>query len=243
GVVMRGFVADDVVQDALLLDVRGALGSRVEDRIHLVPGEIEENWKRAVLVGIVQLQALDSGEMTLKGHHLLVQGRSQYPRLNERFQAVYRAMLPKDYRGSAEIEVVTMEQMLPKEVEACSDRFAEMLQGQTIEFIESSSVMRPTSIETIDRLAEVFRACTGTRLEISVHTRPKGDVREQLQLSRKRAETIAGLMRLAGIEASRLMTRAYGSFLPPGNEADGESQQADRVEFRFQPQATKGVER
>lgn len=84
----------------------------------------------------------------------------------------------------------------------------------SINFKSASAEVEPDLIAALDQLAQVARACTGGRIEISGHTDAEGTVERNKALSERRAQVVAAHLIKAGIEEARIKTSGLGEEKP-----------------------------
>ncbi|MEL6188111.1 MAG: OmpA family protein, partial [Myxococcota bacterium] len=77
-----------------------------------------------------------------------------------------------------------------EEVDACEAGLGALLAGTVIEFDTASARLRSSAFELLDRVAETAQECPG-RLRIEGHTDHRGDDAYNLDLSQRRAESVA----------------------------------------------------
>lgn len=94
--------------------------------------------------------------------------------------------------------------------------------------------LKPESFPELDRLAKVLKENPGTRVEIAGHTDDIGSDEYNLELSRKRAQSVATYLISVGCSRTGLIPRGYGEQKPiDTNETEEGRALNRRVEFRF----------
>ena len=113
-----------------------------------------------------------------------------------------------------------------KDDDGCPDRGdpALLLSADRIELLApigfQGSAVKPASRIVLDQIAATLRAHPEIRkLVIHVHVRGRGDPDGEEKLSRRRGEAILAYLERKGVEAGRLVARAWGSRKPLGRAA------------------------
>jgi outer membrane protein OmpA-like peptidoglycan-associated protein len=76
------------------------------------------------------------------------------------------------------------------------------------------SELKPESYVDLDRVADLLLKNPSIRIEISGHTDNKGDVKYNVALSQKRAESVVSYLVQKGIDPLRLTAKGYGESQP-----------------------------
>lgn len=95
--------------------------------------------------------------------------------------------------------------------DAVPDEFADLagiLEG--INFDSDKDVIKSDSKPILDRAVEVLQKFPGVRIEISGHTDSRGDYEHNMDLSRRRAESVKQYLVGAGVDVGRIETRGAG---------------------------------
>ena len=104
---------------------------------------------------------------------------------------------------------------------------------QGIQFAHDEDRILPTSTDTLDRAAEILQThYDDARIDIIGHTDSDGSVEYNLDLSRRRAESVKRYLIARGIEAERINTRGAGPLVPvASNDSVSGRAQNRRIEF------------
>lgn len=102
-----------------------------------------------------------------------------------------------------------------------------------IQFDVNSDVLRPESRPVLELIAETLRGDAALKLRIEGHTDSTGEAARNLDLSKRRAESVKkALVGQFGIDAGRLTTDGFGDTRPIGkNETPQGRAENRRVEF------------
>ncbi len=89
------------------------------------------------------------------------------------------------------------------------------------------------SLTELERLAEFLKANPTTQIEIAGHTDDRGDPAANLELSRKRAQSVISYLARMGIAPARLKAIGYGKTRPAVKGTTDEARQRNRrIEWR-----------
>jgi OOP family OmpA-OmpF porin len=104
--------------------------------------------------------------------------------------------------------------------------------SHAIQFDTGSDQLRPESINVIKEVAAALQKQPALKLRIEGHTDSTGDAAKNLDLSKRRAESVKGALVKMGIGADRLTTEGFGQTKPmaPNDTPQGRAENR-RVEF------------
>ena len=102
----------------------------------------------------------------------------------------------------------------------------------SINFQRASHEIDKRSFETLNRLAEIAKACPGIRIEVAGHTDGEGEPDRNQRLSERRAQSVADFLTKAGVDSAKLVPVGYGQSQPiaPNDTADNRALNR-RIEF------------
>jgi len=117
---------------------------------------------------------------------------------------------------------------VPKEVE----KFRGVIEG--IYFDTGKATIKPKSKTVLDAAVEVLKKHPSVRVEISGHTDSTGSREFNLELSRRRAESVEDYLVEHGVEAGRVETRGAGPDEPiADNKSKAGRSKNRRIEFKL----------
>jgi outer membrane protein OmpA-like peptidoglycan-associated protein len=120
----------------------------------------------------------------------------------------------------------------PDEVPEKVKKFTGVIQG--IEFDRGKDTIRPVSLPTLDAAAAVLAEYPALRLLISGHTDSDGDPAFNVDLSKRRAESVKAYFVTKGIQGDRVETRGVGPDEPIADNKTGAGKQKNRrIEFKL----------
>lgn len=85
---------------------------------------------------------------------------------------------------------------------------------KNIQFEQTKWTLNPSAMGELDRLVELMKTYPKMRIEITGHTSSEGDRNDNIELSRKRAESCKDYLKKNGIESNRILTRGIGPDSP-----------------------------
>jgi len=101
-----------------------------------------------------------------------------------------------------------------------------------INFDSDSDVIKDESKPTLDRIAAVLKTNSGWKLTIEGHTDSTATAEHNLQLSKRRAESVKAYLQTAGIDGARLKAVGLGATQPvASNDTEAGRAQNRRVEL------------
>lgn len=117
----------------------------------------------------------------------------------------------------------------PVKVDGCPI-FSGVVEG--INFQEGSDILTAEAVNVLAGIAETLREYPDIRIIIEAHTDNRGVAADNLQLSKRRAISVARYFVDAGISGSRLKPQAYGESRPRNSNLTAQGRAANRrVEF------------
>ncbi len=127
----------------------------------------------------------------------------------------------------------------PDEIPETIKKFTGVIAG--IEFDRGKDTIRPVSEPVLTNALSILKEYPQLRFEISGHTDTDGSRENNVDLSRRRAESVKKWFVDHGIEASRIETRGAGPDEPiADNKTAAGKQKNRRIEFKLLQQAGAG---
>ena len=108
----------------------------------------------------------------------------------------------------------------------------EAIAGKVIEFATGSDQLTDKGKAVLDELAPILKDSTDN-LQIDGHTDNAGNAAKNLDLSKRRAETVKKYLTSKGLDANRFTTKGYGQEKPIADNSTEEGKQRNRrIEFQ-----------
>jgi len=96
------------------------------------------------------------------------------------------------------------------------------------------ATLQPESFPELDRLLKILKETPDVRTEIDAHTDNKGTHAYNVQLSKRRAQSVVDYLIAHGVDTARLSSRGYAETRPVAPNITDEGRALNRrVEFRF----------
>ncbi|MDE1181203.1 OmpA family protein [Paraburkholderia sp.] len=113
---------------------------------------------------------------------------------------------------------------------------AKVLNLQVINFASASTVVPASAADDLRRSAAVLSACAGhgkvAEFEVAGYSDNVGGTQANLQLSKKRAQSVRAFLVASGVPAASLRAQGYGATHPVADNATGSGRFANRrIEF------------
>ena len=121
-----------------------------------------------------------------------------------------------------------------KDFELIPIRAGQTIALENVYFDVNSSTLQEQSFEVLDQWVDILHDQPNVTIEVSGHTNNRCSPRYCLDLSRRRAQTVANYLEENGILNLRLSYRGYGSEAPvASNNSSSGRKKNQRVEFKI----------
>jgi len=105
-----------------------------------------------------------------------------------------------------------------------------------VSFDTNSAKINPGLYSEIDRIAGIMAQYPQTRVIVEGHTDSRGSDATNMELSRRRAESVMQALVQRGVSPSQIQTVAYGETMPVASNNTAEGRQRNRrVEIKIEP--------
>lgn len=101
-------------------------------------------------------------------------------------------------------------------------------EGAGVYFDTNKSNIKGTSVETLNKLAGIFKEYPKTAILVEGHTDSAGSDEYNLGLSKLRAESVTNYLIAQGIDATRFTTKWYGEAQPVADNETAEGKSKNR---------------
>lgn len=187
---LRGSLPSETSKAAILQRARelyGATPDRVVDQLAVDPRVGPSAWVGNVPKVLPVLGHMtERGSIIIDGRSIVLSGRVD----NDRAKAsVLRDIAPLQQTG-LELEDHILAAPLPVSSPSLQKKLNEILSHAAIEFESNTTTITPRGRATLDQLIILLRRASHTAIEIGGHTDKYGAPDYNLQLSRRRAETV-----------------------------------------------------
>ncbi len=135
--------------------------------------------------------------------------------------------LPSDKSNLGKMDIADVQIKLKKEE---AEKVKKAM--ETLEFDFGSDVIRASSMDALDLVAELLMQNHSWRLKLSGHTDNKSSLKYNMNLSKKRVESIKAYLVKKGVDANNIVLKWYGPTKPIApNDTEEGRQKNRRVEF------------
>ncbi|HYS68113.1 MAG TPA: OmpA family protein, partial [Paraburkholderia sp.] len=199
----------------------------------------------AHLDGLLPLMALPGAEVKVDGTHIELSGSAAnaklgwLDKLKSLFGASYQigsfnveqavANATENFRGA-------IKGLLAPDSACAAADVVKVLNLQVINFASASNQVPASAREDLNQSAQVLNACVRNgktaKLEVAGYSDNVGGQQANLQLSKKRAQTIRAYLVKAGVPADSLVAQGYGDARPVASNDTASGRFANRrIEF------------
>lgn len=233
-VQLRGRVASE--QDRTIAETlaRAQFGTeKVYAPLRLDPA-LPASWSVRTLAGLQALDRLAEGQVVVRPSVVTVTGDT-----GEKGASAEISRLLSEKLGEAEdFRVnVTYEEALdpvaamPTPQECVADVNAALAKNK-INFAPGSAEIERSSLSTVDRIAEILKACPDVAMEIAGYTDSQGREEMNQALSQRRAEAVVSALLARRVLTTNLTAFGYGEDNPIADNDTEEGREANRrIEF------------
>jgi outer membrane protein OmpA-like peptidoglycan-associated protein len=235
-----------LTQQAANRELTAARGALAQAEQALADGEDEELIvhlaylaERRADIGLTRVEEAEARQRIAKAeaqrNEVLLEARSAEARAaQQRAQASQQeAEASRESALQARAELEELRKDLTELQAKPTERGMVLTLGDVL-FDTAQATLKPGADQTIDQLAEFLEKNEGTRIRIEGHTDSRGSDEYNRELSRQRAQSVAGALESEGIPPSRVEVLGRGEGYPvAGNESAAGRQQNRRVEIVF----------
>lgn len=205
----------------------------VKSKGNVVKGVVSDKTTKLPLQSDVELYDLDRNKLVSKvksdsitGEYLMVlPGGAQYGLYFSKLGYLFLS-LHFDYTESEHQPLVKDAALIPARKDA-------LVILSNLFFDTDQYALRKESITELEEIVKFLKQNPGLRFEIAGHTDDTGTEAHNMELSQKRANSVAEYLKNNGIEPGRVGLKGYGSKKPlKPNDSEENRQQNRRIEFR-----------
>ncbi len=197
-----------------------------------------ENWIVAVRAGLDALQQLISGKLQVNTHTVDLSGVSASTQQRDSIiQALSEQLDSREVRADIRVQAplpdeihVDLSSDLQQKMTAreCQQRTTSLLEINAIKFHSGSSIIIPSSQQTLDILVPILQQCTQYRTLIRGHTDVTGSKALNLRLSQERATAVKAYFASKGLPAEQITAQGVGESEPIADNATPEGRKQNR---------------
>jgi OOP family OmpA-OmpF porin len=234
---LSGSIGSEAHRSALIVRAQELLrGSRIKISDHVVrSGEVATaGWEPALpaLLGVL-MTLQGNGSISVHDQVIAVNGTVSSADQKAKVMRDLTAAAGSSYRLEDHLAVLSHPDVDTRLSRASiQSNLDEILRRESIGFERNSAVINARGRATLDKLVPILRRAPGLTVEVGGHTDSYGDPNFNLQLSRRRAESVRQYL-LNREVPNRLSAVGYGSTRPLSTERARAAQQKNRrIELR-----------
>lgn len=239
-VVLAGAAPSEAARAELMSTAAAAFpNAETIDDMHVAGGAPSPRFTQVARDMLRGLAGLSTGQARVADNQIVFigdGGQAQVSALQQAFTSP-----PPPFRARLDVTVDGLDTAHPElqglnlatgGAETCSAAFDRSLERNVINFAPGSAAIAPSSRQLLDALASVALRCDRFTIEVAGHTDDQGGRELNMELSLRRAETVASYLASQGVARSRLTARGYGPDRPRASNATPAGQAANRrIEF------------
>lgn len=233
--LLDGYVGSEADIARILFEAEALFPGQVKnDKLSVARGMPNASWVDLISKYLVGLSSLDRGNISMSDGELLVTGLTTDEAIRNRINAL-AIDAGLGYSEVINITVPDAASSFTGTVQSqglCQTLFNNMKGETKINFGFDSSDLLPASYPTLNGLATAAQQCPAFRVNVEGHTDASGNADYNLDLSKRRADSVSNYLVSQGIEIDRLTTTGYGQTRPVASNDTPEGQRANRrIEF------------
>lgn len=250
-VSLRGSVPSRRFKLELAAEARKLFPLGVEDQTSVASGQPTGDWYGTALMGLQQLQKLDTGELHFEDGRITIFGQSSDSKVSDLVAKAFDGV-KRPYEGRAELSKPDTStpatdaadnpepEIVPSTVQRlpaadCQRLIDKAMQSNVIHFAPGSTDISASDKKIVEAMAQTALTCPELKLKISGHTDNSQQEASATDLSRQRAFAASALLKQKGIGDDRLVIVGAGATQPDPTSDPGNPGANRRVEFSVIP--------
>ena len=236
----KGYYSHEEVKDAgytssRIFEIEIPEENRIRYRSNYVKGVVRDKESQRPLAASIELINLDTKETeslvssdSVSGNYLIVltQG-AEYALYVNKKGYLFRS-LNFNYSSLKDFEPIVLDINLERAKEGTTAILTNIF------FDVDKYDLQQRSVTELQKILRFLKENSGVKVEISGHTDNSGSLSYNNSLSERRAESVYNYLISHGVEASRLISRGYGSTKPiADNDSEEGRKQNRRIEFKI----------
>ncbi len=234
-VELTGTVSDAESHRAISLAAMANLGvGELIDNLRIDESQ-DDLTVETVLRVLEVISDLHTGYVALSGGSITVQGNSAELGVDELIKAKLVNIEPeKRVSVNVKYDATINAAPPPMDPRRCIQLLEDAQAIEKISFDPGSTMVRATSLPTINKIAEILTDCTHVPIEISGHTDNQGRESMNLRLSSARARAVLDAIINRGVVSRNLISIGYGESSPIADNKTKEGREQNRrIEFQL----------
>lgn len=236
---ISGEVSDEPTRTVVLEELEGLFPNGVEASEFTIKegAPSERDWISKIL-GIFRIGAdsLPSGEIYVSSGERLVQMSGEYETRQQRREArdaIDELVSETTFAFVSGLSIPEAPDFTPEQVVELQESLDDLIEGKVVEFELNSDVLTPVGTALLDEILLALEKFPAVPIEIGGHTDNQGDPEENLDLSRRRAQSAFDYLVANGQDADRFVVVGYGEDVPIASNDTAEGRARNRrIEFK-----------
>lgn len=229
---LTGTVPDQATKDQLVAKAKEVYGEgNFIDEIKIAE-VAKPSWLQSVLALLpFTKNGVANGGLEVKGNSISLVGEVTSQAEKDRIYAeAVKACPPNTTINN--LLIIKGQTKLSEEQVKVQVKLNEAISGKIVEFETGSDQLSDKGKAVLDELAPILKESTDN-LEIGGHTDNQGNAAKNLDLSKRRAETVKKFLVAKGLDANRYSTKGYGQEKPIADNNTEEGRQRNRrIDFQ-----------
>ncbi len=237
-VTITGDVSDDPTREAIVNALDAAFTS-VDDTGLIVKEGVagERDWLSKVL-HIIEIggSQVPEGELFVGPDERVISMTAVFDTRQEQHdvrEAVEGIVDETAFAFDSRLTVADTPEIVPEEVVKLQENLDDLIEGKVVEFELNSDVLTPKGIALLDEILVALEKFPNVPIEISGHADSQGDAAANLDLSKRRAQTVLDYLVAHGEDTNRFAVVGYGETRPIADNSTAEGRARNRrIEFK-----------
>jgi len=237
GVILNGYVQDEAARAALLAEAERLFPGKVTDRtVKIAGGAPNANWNKVASSYLNDLSQLENGKFSMNDMSSVITGTAANAGIRDGINGAVSG-LPTGYNGAANIAVPNVEADNAGVIESediCQGLFESLKGDNKVNFAYNRAEIRGAKSEALlNNLASAATQCSKFQVTVEGHTDADGRDAYNLDLSQRRADSVAAYLVEHGVSSSSITSIGYGETNPVAtNETAAGMARNRRIEFK-----------
>lgn len=235
-VQLRGRLSDETLRQAVDSYARARFGSDGVYTATRLVSDLPQDWPIRVLSGLEALSFLSNGAVIVTPDNVELRGVSTREDANATISGLLSEKLGEAENYSIDVTYRPPPPPVdvPPDPDVCEAELVEIQSVNKIQFEPGSATIAAESLDTMNDIADVLKACGEIRLEIQGHTDSQGRESMNQQLSQARAQSVLNELRARRVLTSTYVAVGYGETQPiASNDSEAGREANRRIEFRL----------
>jgi OOP family OmpA-OmpF porin len=236
---ISGEVSDEATRTVVIGELEDLFPNGVDAEALTVAEGVpsERDWISKIL-GVFRIgaQTLPTGELFVSSGERLVQMSGEYETRQQRREArdaIDELIGATTFAFVSSLSIPEAPAFTPEEVVELQENLDDLIEGKVVEFELNSDVLTEVGTALLDEILLALEKFPAVPIEIGGHTDNQGDAEENLDLSRRRAQSAFDYLVARGQDPERFVVVGYGEDVPVASNdtADGRARNR-RIEFK-----------